>query len=91
MARPSHPSKDVESAIAHAESEGWTVRVGGKYGFLYCPYNSPGCRGGTRCKAGIWKTPQNPGTHAKQLRQVVDGCTAHRASKSAGKSDDDDA
>lgn len=81
MTRTRHPNKDVESAIQHAEDNGWTVREGGKFGFLYCPYNDAECRCGTRCKAGIWHTPKNPGTHAKQLRQVVDGCTAHRATQ----------
>ncbi len=85
MARSRHADKDVEDAIQYAESEGWIVKNGGHWGFLYCPYNSSDCRCGTRCKAGIWSTPKNAGSHAKQLRQVVDGCTVHRDRKNAEK------
>ena len=79
MARKSHPNKDVEAAVRYAEANGWQVKEGGHWGFLYCPYNDDECRCGTRCKAGIWSTPKNPGNHAKQLRQVVGGCTARKA------------
>ncbi len=83
MARKSHPNKDVEAAIQYAEANGWKVKDGGHWGFLYCPYNDDECRCGTRCKAGIWGTPKNPGNHARQLRQVVDGCTARKAALDA--------
>jgi hypothetical protein len=86
MARSRHPDKDVEAAISYAESNGWEVRVGGKWGFLYCPYNDPDCRCGGRCKAGIWHTPKSGGTHAKQLRAVVDGCTVHQQKLNAQRS-----
>ena len=76
MPRPKHTSKDVEEAIQYAESEGWTIKLGGHWGFLYCPYKDASCRCGIRCKAGIWGTPKNPGNHAKQLVAVIDGCTA---------------
>lgn len=79
--RSKHPDKDVEDAIRYAESEGWIVRAGGHWGFLYCPYNDSDCRCGTRCKAGIWSTPKNAGTHARQLRAVVEGCTTHDKAK----------
>jgi hypothetical protein len=78
MPRSKHPDKDVEAAIEYAERNGWQVRAGGHWGFLYCPYNDSGCRCGTRCKAGIWSSPRNAGTHAKQLRSVVNGCTARQ-------------
>lgn len=86
--RGKHPDKEVEAALLYAESHLWSVRLGGHWGFLYCPYNDSECRCGTRCKAGIWGSPKNPGNHAKQLRQVVDGCTARQAaiSKGAGES-----
>ena len=83
MSRAKHPNKDVEAAIQHAEDHDWTVKKGGHWGFLYCPFNDAECRCGTRCKAGIWGSPKNPGNHAKQLREVVDGCTALQA-KQAG-------
>ena len=79
MSRAKHPNKDVEAAIQNAEDHGWIVKKGGHWGFLYCPFNNAECRCGTRCKAGIWSSPKNPGNHAKQLREVVDGCTARQA------------
>lgn len=96
MSRAKHPNKDVEAAIQHAEDHKWTVKKGGHWGFLYCPFNDAECRCGTRCKAGIWSTPKNPGNHAKQLREVVDGCTALRAKQvgtadgAAGVAEDED-
>jgi hypothetical protein len=81
--RPKHPNKDVENAIKYAESHHWTVKVGGHWGILFCPYNDSECRCGTRCMAGIWSTPKNHGNHAKQILEVVNGCTARK--KSAGK------
>jgi hypothetical protein len=88
MSRPKHSNKDVEAALKHAESSGWTVKVGGHWGFLYCPFNDAECRCGTRCKAGIWSSPKNPGNHAKQLREVVDGCTTLQK-KSAQAADEE--
>jgi hypothetical protein len=78
MSRSRHPSKDVEKALQFAEQQGWKVRLGGHWGFLYCPYNNVQCRGGYRCKAGIWSTPANASLHAKQLKEVVYGCTKHQ-------------
>jgi hypothetical protein len=83
MTRPKHPDKEIEAAIDYAESNGWEVKTGGHWGFLYCPYNDSDCRCGTRCKAGIWSSPKNAGTHAKQLRSVVDGCTARKQQQEA--------
>lgn len=31
MARPSHPKKEVEEALKHAETQGWRVTVGGSH------------------------------------------------------------
>lgn len=41
MARSSHPKKEVEEALRHAEGQGWRVEVGGSHawGRIYCPYN----------------------------------------------------
>lgn len=36
-------------------------------------------------------TPKNGSTHAKQLRQVVDGCTARQAGRDLSRNPDDDA
>jgi len=91
MTRAKHPNKEVEAAIEHAESNGWKVKKRGHWGLLYCPYNDVECRCGTRCKAGIWGSPKNPVNHAKQLKEVVDGCTTHKAKQSGapGAAQDD--
>jgi hypothetical protein len=31
MTRPSHPKKEIETAIRYAESQGWQVTVGGGF------------------------------------------------------------
>ena len=48
MARSSHPKKEIEAALRHAESQGWRVEMGGSHawGKIYCPYNDDGCRCG---------------------------------------------
>jgi hypothetical protein len=80
MTRAKHPNKDVESAIAHAQAQGWRIDLGGAHawGKMYCPYNDEECRCGIHCITSIWSTPKNPGNFAKQLRRVVDNCTTHQ-------------
>ena len=75
--RKKHPNKEIESAIAYAESMGWEViaRTGHAWGSLRCPSNNPDCRSGLFCQMSVWSTPKNPGGHARQLIQKVDGCT----------------
>ena len=80
MARSSHPKKDIEAALRHAESQGWSVEMGGSHawGKIYCPYNDDGCRCGEFCIACIWSTPKNPGNHARAILRVVDNCTFNK-------------
>ncbi|HBP6688244.1 TPA: hypothetical protein L6B04_08240 [Pseudomonas aeruginosa] len=89
MARSSHPKKEVEEALQHAEAQGWRVEVGGSHawGRIYCPYNDEECRCGEFCITSVWSTPKNSGNHARALRRVVDNCTTHRKRYEA----DDDA
>jgi hypothetical protein len=77
VTRPRHKDKDVEAAIRHAETRGWTVSQGGgghAWGRLRCPMNAEECRCGEFCQISISSTPQNPGTHARKLRRLVDSC-----------------
>lgn len=76
MARTGHPNKEIESALRHAEAEGWRIKVGGSHawGKIYCPYNDEQCRCGEFCIASIWSTPKNPYNHASAIRRVVDRC-----------------
>ena len=80
MVRARHPKKEIEAAIRHAEDNGWRVQIRGSHawGKIYCPYNDAECRCGEFCIASIWSTPKNPGNHARQLKRVVDNCTAHK-------------
>ena len=86
MARARHPKKEVEEAIRHAEHNGWRVQVGGSHawGKMYCPYNDAECRCSEFCITSIWSTPKNPGNHARQLKCVVDNCTARKRDAGSG-------
>ena len=79
MARPTHPKKEVESALRHAEHHGWRIRTGSghAWGRIYCPYNDRDCRRGEFCIASVWSTPRSATSHARLLRRVLDQCTAH--------------
>jgi hypothetical protein len=76
MSRPSHPKKDIEQALKHAEHHGWRVEIGGSraWGRIYCSYNSADCRCGEFCITSIWSTPKNPFSHARAVTRVVDKC-----------------
>jgi hypothetical protein len=80
MTRSSHPRKEIEAALKHAEEEGWRVEVGGSHawGKIYCPYNDGECRCGEFFITSVWSTPRNPGSHARALRRVVDKCSTHQ-------------
>lgn len=83
MARPKYPNKEVESALADAEAQGWRIEParGHAWGRMYCPWNDDDCRGGAFCIASIWSTSRNPANHARQIRRVVDGCTGGRSAR----------
>jgi hypothetical protein len=78
MARKKHPQKEIEKALQYAEEHGWRVEIGGghAWGKIYCPYNDQACRCGEFCIASIWSTPRSPMNHARQIKRVVDNCTA---------------
>ena len=80
MPRKRHPKKVVEDALRYAEQHGWHVEVGGSHawGKIYCPNNDQDCRCGEFCITSIWSTPANPSNHGKQIRRVVDNCTARK-------------
>lgn len=69
--RPSHPNKEIEAAVSHAEALGWRwSKVGGHaWGRLLCPHHD---RDG--CVLFIWSTPRNPENHARQLLRQVARC-----------------
>ena len=76
MTRPSHPKKEIEQALRHAERHGWRVEPGGSHawGRIHCPYNSADCRCGEFCITSIWSPPKNPFSHARAVIRVVDRC-----------------
>jgi hypothetical protein len=60
MPRKRHANKDIEDALAHAESQGWRIEKsrGHAWGRMYCPFNDADCRCGEFCVASIWSTPE---------------------------------
>ena len=85
MSRKKHSKKEVEEALGYAEELGWKVEVGGghAWGKIYCPYNDKECRCGEFCISSIWSTPKNAVNHAKQIKRVVDNCTARNTDSKA--------
>ncbi len=71
MTRPRHPHKEIEAAVAYAESLGWRFVKGRghTWGSLYCTLAS---REG--CKVRVYPTPRNPEGHARQIRREVGDC-----------------
>ncbi len=71
VSRPRHPNKEIESAVAYAESRGWVyVRAGSHgWGVLHCPHRA---RDG--CRRTVYSTPRVPIDHAELIRRSVDRC-----------------
>jgi hypothetical protein len=72
--RPRHTDPHVEKAIDAAERRGWRVEkaTGGRahvWGRMLCPQST---REG--CVVFIHGTPRNPQSHARHIRNRVDGC-----------------
>jgi hypothetical protein len=84
--RKRHTDKHIESALKHAEAEGWTVEIstGGAahpWATVKCPYNRKTCRNGVWCQFGVWSTPSNPENFAKRIVGAVDKCEVHQQEK----------
>jgi hypothetical protein len=64
MARPQHPDKHIETAVAYAEIKGWKYvhSNGHAWGRLLCGHNQQG-----GCQMSVWSTPRNTVAHAKQI------------------------
>jgi hypothetical protein len=71
VARPSHPSKEIEAVVTYAEARGWswTKVKGHAWGKLLCAQH-----GREGCTIFVWSTPRNPQNHAKHLRREIDRC-----------------
>ena len=74
-----HPSRVIESALAYARREGWTVikSRGGSahaWGVMRCP--------GDCAQVSIFSTPRVPENHARALHRAVDRCL-HRGQENA--------
>ena len=71
--RPKHPNKEIETAIKHAELQGWRYKESGdsahSWGRLLCPLES---REG--CAMSVWSTPRNPYQHADQIKRRIKMC-----------------
>jgi hypothetical protein len=86
MRRKRHPKKEVEAALQYAEDQGWRVETGGSHawGAMYCPSNDKDCRCGEFCISSIWSTPRNSTNHGKQIKRIVDNCTARESGDTEG-------
>jgi hypothetical protein len=65
--RPRHPNKEIEEAVSHLESLGWTWKKPGKsshaWGRMLCPQHDR-----TGCQVSVWSTPpRRPQNHADQI------------------------
>jgi hypothetical protein len=93
LPRKRHPDPTIETALVHAEANGWRiVRSQARahcWGRMYCPANDKDCRCGEFCITSIWSTPRDPVKHARQIGRVVDGCTG-APSERRHESDDDE-
>ncbi len=73
MSRKSHPNKEIETAIQHAEAHGWRYKKTGAsahaWGRMLCPLSSQ-----QGCAMSVWSTPRNSSDHARQIRRQVDKC-----------------
>jgi hypothetical protein len=73
MARPTHPDKHIEAAIAYAELNGWEVRKSPArahaWGRLLCAFHD---RDG--CVVSVWSTPKVAENHARAIIRAVDRC-----------------
>jgi hypothetical protein len=69
--RPRHTDKEVEDAVAYAESLGWRVESGSNHAKfkLFCPRSD---RSG--CIIFVWSTPKNAGNHARAIVRAIDRC-----------------
>ena len=73
--RPRHPNKEIENALAYAETQGWRVipLSGHAWGKIQCPWNDADCRCGTFCQVSVWSTPRVPEHMAHYILRVVNG------------------
>lgn len=71
MVRSRHPDKEIEQAVATAESLGWRVVPisGHAWGRLYCAQAD---RDG--CMISVWSTPRNAGNHARDIVRALNRC-----------------
>ncbi|SDF33989.1 hypothetical protein SAMN04515659_0713 [Dyella sp. 333MFSha] len=82
MPRNTHSKRQVEDALRYAESNGWRVESQrSHWGVMYCPANNRLCACGEFCMTSIAGAPQNPETHARKLRRIVDRCLAAQAAR----------
>lgn len=69
--RPRHPNKEIEAAVAFAETHDWRWKKGKGHcwGRLLCPYED---RDG--CRISVWSTPKSPANHARDIKALVNKC-----------------
>jgi len=80
--RPRHPNKEIEAAVAYAETQGWSwIKVSGH------AWGKASLRASateTDAPFFVWSTPRVPEHHARQIKRDIDRCP-HREE---GKNDE---
>ncbi|NUB11289.1 hypothetical protein GAY28_00390 [Azospirillum brasilense] len=86
MARSRHPKKEIEEAVAYAESRGWkhVKGQGHCWGMLRCPNHNSECRCGQFCQTSVWSTPRVPENEAQKIYKAVDGCVYNQGGQGHG-------
>ena len=74
MARPRHQKKEIEAAVAFAESRGWRFVKAAAGAHVWGKLL---CRAGTRdgCIFSVHSTPRVPKDHADKIRRAVASCS----------------
>jgi len=69
--RNRHPKKEIEAAVAYAESQGWRYIKGKNHcwGRLLCPHEDQ-----SGCRISVYGTPKCPEDHARIIVAAIKKC-----------------
>ena len=62
-----HPKPAVRAAVEALVADGWTLRKGGHWGVLSCPYSC-------KCRISVNGSPQDADDHAKYIWRSARRC-----------------
>ena len=70
MARPAHPTKEIDEALDYAASKDWTIEKVDPV-LMHGADEVPLPHEVDGCQVSIYSTPRNPQNHAKQLKRAI--------------------